>query len=80
MVKKVDIYGKQAKKVTSNFRTSGCRACITPIDCRKPRNQNSVLAAGQIDTRGDRDGASPASSRAWTISATPTTLRPSIAR
>ena len=56
MVKKVDLYGKQAKKVYVEFSHQRLAALgITPIMIAESlRNQNSVLAAGQIDTRGDR--------------------------
>ena len=56
MVKKIDIYGKQAKKVYVEFSHERLAALgITPIMIAESlRNQNSVLAAGQIDTRGDR--------------------------
>jgi multidrug efflux pump subunit AcrB len=56
MVKKVDIYGKQAKKVYVEFSHQRLAALgITPVMIAESlRNQNSVLAAGQVDTRGDR--------------------------
>jgi multidrug efflux pump subunit AcrB len=56
MVKKVDIYGKQAKKVYVEFSHQRLAALgITPLLIAESlRNQNSVLAAGSIDTRGDR--------------------------
>ncbi|HSD42823.1 MAG TPA: efflux RND transporter permease subunit [Burkholderiales bacterium] len=56
MVKKVDIYGKQAKKVYVEFSHQRLAALgITPLQIAESlRNQNSVLAAGSIDTRGDR--------------------------
>ena len=56
MVKKVDIYGKQAKKVYVEFSHQRLAALgITPLMIAESlRNQNSVLAAGSIDTRGDR--------------------------
>jgi multidrug efflux pump subunit AcrB len=56
MVKKVDIYGKQAKKVYVEFSHQRLAALgITPILIAESlRNQNSVLGAGSIDTRGDR--------------------------
>jgi multidrug efflux pump subunit AcrB len=55
-VKKVDIYGKQAKKVYVEFSHQRLAALgITPLQIAESlRNQNSVLAAGSIDTRGDR--------------------------
>ncbi|HEY2164065.1 MAG TPA: efflux RND transporter permease subunit, partial [Gemmatimonadaceae bacterium] len=56
MVKKVDIYGKQAKKVYVEFshqRLAGLG--ITPIMIAESlRNQNTVLASGQVDTNADR--------------------------
>src|SRR5512145_3287649 len=56
MVKKVDIYGKQAKKVYVEFSHQRLAALgITPLQIAESlRNQNSVLPAGSIDTRGDR--------------------------
>ena len=56
MVKKVDIYGKQAKKVYVEFSNERLAALgITPLAIAESlRNQNSVLASGQIDTHGDR--------------------------
>ena len=56
MVKKVDIYGKQAKKVYVEFSHQRLAALgITPIMIAESlRNQNAVNATGQIDTRGDR--------------------------
>jgi multidrug efflux pump subunit AcrB len=56
MVKKVDIYGKQAKKVYVEFSHQRLAALgITPVMIAESlRNQNSVLAAGQVDTKGDR--------------------------
>ena len=56
MVKKVDIYGKQAKKVYVEFSHQRLAALgITPLAIAESlRNQNSVLASGSIDTRGDR--------------------------
>ena len=56
MVKKVDIYGKQAKKVYVEFSNERLAALgITPLMIAESlKNQNSVLAAGQIDTRSDR--------------------------
>ena len=56
MVKKVDIYGKQAKKVYVEFSHQRLAALgITPIMIAESlRNQNAVHATGQIDTRGDR--------------------------
>ncbi len=56
MVKKVDIYGKQGKKVYVEFSHQRLAALgITPIMIAESlRNQNSVIHAGSIDTRGDR--------------------------
>jgi multidrug efflux pump len=56
MVKKVDIYGKQAKKVYIEFSNERLAALgITPLMIAESlRNQNSVLASGQVDTNGDR--------------------------
>jgi multidrug efflux pump len=56
MVKKVDIYGKQAKKVYIEFSNERLAALgITPLQIAESlRNQNSVLASGQVDTHGDR--------------------------
>jgi multidrug efflux pump subunit AcrB len=56
MVKKVDIYGKQAKKVYVEFSHQRLAALgITPIMIAESlRNQNAVHATGQVDTRGDR--------------------------
>jgi multidrug efflux pump subunit AcrB len=56
MVKKIDIYGKQAKKVYVEFSHQRLAALgITPLAIAESlRNQNSVLAAGSIDTQGDR--------------------------
>jgi multidrug efflux pump len=56
MVKKVDIYGKQVKKVYVEFSHQRLAALgITPVMIAESlRNQNSVLASGQVDTKGDR--------------------------
>ena len=56
MVKKIDIYGKQGKKVYVEFSNERLAALgITPLQIAESlRNQNSVLASGQIDTHGDR--------------------------
>src|SRR6185295_9985504 len=56
MVKKVDIYGKQAKKVYVEFSNERLAALgITPLLIAESlRSQNMVLASGQIDTRSDR--------------------------
>jgi multidrug efflux pump len=56
MVKKVDVIGKQAKKVYIEFSNERLAALgITPLMIAESlRNQNSVLASGQVDTNGDR--------------------------
>ena len=56
MVKKVDIYGKQAKKVYVEFSHERLAALgITPLMIAESlRNQNAMLASGQIDTTSDR--------------------------
>ncbi len=56
MVKKVDVIGKQAKKVYVEFSNERLAALgITPLMIAESlKNQNSVLAAGQIDTQSDR--------------------------
>jgi len=56
MVKKIDIHGKQAKKVFVEFSHERLAALgITPLMIAESlTNQNSLLAAGSIDTRGDR--------------------------
>jgi len=56
MVKKVDLYGKQAKKLYVEFSHERLAALgITPLMIAESlRNQNSVLPAGSIDTQGDR--------------------------
>ena len=56
MVKKIDIYGKQAKKVHVEFSHQRLAALgITPLQIAESlRSQNSVLSSGSIDTRGDR--------------------------
>jgi multidrug efflux pump len=56
MVKKVDIYGKQAKKVYVEFSNERLAALgITPLAIAESlRSQNSVLASGSIDTKADR--------------------------
>ena len=56
MVKKIDIYGKQAKKVYVEFSHQRLAALgITPLAIAESlRNQNSVLASGSIDTSSDR--------------------------
>jgi multidrug efflux pump subunit AcrB len=52
MVKKVDIYGKQAKKVYVEFSNERLAALgITPLQIAESlRSQNMVLASGQVDT------------------------------
>jgi len=56
MVKKVDLYGKQAKKVYVEFSHQRLAALgITPVQIAESlRSQNSVLASGSIDTASDR--------------------------
>ncbi|MBV8033038.1 MAG: efflux RND transporter permease subunit [Betaproteobacteria bacterium] len=56
MVKKVDLYGKQAKKVYVEFSHQRLAALgITPLMIAESlRNQNSIVPAGSIDTQGDR--------------------------
>jgi len=56
MVKKVDLYGKQAKKVYVEFSNERLAALgITPLMIAESlRNQNALEAAGQIDTSTDR--------------------------
>jgi multidrug efflux pump len=56
MVKKVDIYGKQARKIYVEFSHERLAALgITPIVIAESlKSQNSLDAAGSIDTRGDR--------------------------
>ncbi|HSC07807.1 MAG TPA: efflux RND transporter permease subunit [Steroidobacteraceae bacterium] len=56
MVKKVDLYGKQAKKVYVEFSHHRLAALgITPLAIAESlTNQNSVLASGFVDTPGDR--------------------------
>jgi multidrug efflux pump len=56
MVKKVDIFGKQDKRVYIEFSTHRLAALgITPeMIAESLRGQNSVLSAGSIDTRSDR--------------------------
>ena len=56
MVKKVDIYGKQAKKIYVEFSHERLAALgITPLAIAESlKNQNSLLASGSIDTRTDR--------------------------
>ncbi len=56
MVKKVDLYGKQAKRIYVEFSHQRLAALgITPLMIAESlRNQNALLAAGQVDTRSDR--------------------------
>ena len=56
MVKKVDLYGKQAKKVYVEFSHERLAALgITPdMIAESLRNQNSLVPAGSVDTNGDR--------------------------
>ncbi|MGZ8982255.1 MAG: efflux RND transporter permease subunit, partial [Burkholderiaceae bacterium] len=56
MVKKIDIYGKQAKKVYIEFSHQRLAALgITPLMIAESlRNQNSVHASGSVDTANDR--------------------------
>jgi len=56
MVKKVDIYGKQAKKVYVEFSNERLAALgITPLQIAESlHNQNAVEASGQVDTATDR--------------------------
>jgi len=56
MVKKVDIYGKQEKKVYVEFSNERLAALgITPLMIGESlRNQNAIEAGGQIDTSSDR--------------------------
>ncbi len=56
MVKKVDVYGKQAKKVYVEFSNERLAALgITPLMIAESlHNQNSLLASGQVDTHTDR--------------------------
>jgi multidrug efflux pump subunit AcrB len=56
MVKKVDIYGKQVKKIYVEFSHERLAALgITPAAIAESlHNQNTVIPAGSIDTSGDR--------------------------
>src|ERR1700757_658764 len=56
MVKKVDVYGKQAKKVYVEFSNERMAALgITPLMIAESlRNQNALEASGQIDTNTNR--------------------------
>jgi multidrug efflux pump subunit AcrB len=56
MVKKVDLYGKPSKKIYVEFSHQRLAALgITPLAIAESlTNQNSLLAAGSVDTRSDR--------------------------
>ncbi|VVO31306.1 efflux RND transporter permease subunit [Pseudomonas fluorescens] len=56
MVKKIDVVGKQAKRVYVEFSHERLAALgITPLAIAESlKSQNAMLPAGQIDTRGDR--------------------------
>jgi len=56
MVKKIDVYGKQAKKVYVEFSNERLAALgITPLMIAESlRNQNAIEASGQVDTDSDR--------------------------
>ncbi|MBV9892075.1 MAG: efflux RND transporter permease subunit, partial [Rhizobacter sp.] len=56
MVKKVDIYGKQAKRVYVEFSNERLAALgITPLQIAESlRSQNAVQASGSVDTATDR--------------------------
>jgi multidrug efflux pump len=56
MVKKVDVIGKQAKRMYVEFSHERLAALgITPLAIAESlKSQNAMLPAGQIDTRGDR--------------------------
>ncbi|KNH47630.1 efflux RND transporter permease subunit [Pseudomonas lini] len=56
MVKKIDLIGKQAKRVYVEFSHERLAALgITPLVIAESlKSQNALLPAGQIDTRGDR--------------------------
>jgi multidrug efflux pump subunit AcrB len=56
MVKKVDIYGKQAKKVYVEFSNERLATLgITPLQIAESlRNQNAIAASGSVDTATDR--------------------------
>ena len=56
MVKKIDLYGKQAERIYVEFSHERLATLgITPAAIAESlRSQNSVLAAGSIDTRTDR--------------------------
>jgi multidrug efflux pump subunit AcrB len=56
MVKKVDVIGKQAKRVYVEFSHERLASLgITPLAIAESlKSQNAMLPAGQVDTRGDR--------------------------
>ncbi|MHC8367242.1 efflux RND transporter permease subunit [Pseudomonas sp. ZT5P21] len=56
MVKKIDLIGKQAKRIYVEFSQERLAALgITPLTIAESlKSQNAMLPAGQIDTRGDR--------------------------
>jgi multidrug efflux pump len=56
MVKKIDLIGKQAKRVYVEFSHERLAALgITPLAIAESlKSQNAMLPAGQIDTHGDR--------------------------
>ncbi|RON09093.1 multidrug transporter AcrB [Pseudomonas brassicacearum] len=56
MVKKIDVIGKQAKRVYVEFSHERLAALgITPLAIAESlKSQNALLPAGQIDTHGDR--------------------------
>ncbi|WP_095053418.1 efflux RND transporter permease subunit [Pseudomonas sp. Irchel s3b2] len=56
MVKKIDLIGKQAKRIYVEFSHERLAALgITPLAIAESlKSQNVMLPAGQIDTRGDR--------------------------
>lgn len=56
MVKKIDVIGKQAKRIYVEFSHERLAALgITPLAIAESlKSQNALLPAGQIDTRGDR--------------------------
>lgn len=56
MVKKVDVIGKQAKRIYVEFSHQRLAALgITPLAIAESlKSQNAMLPAGQIDTQGDR--------------------------
>jgi len=56
MVKKVDLIGKQAKRIYVEFSHERLASLgITPLAIAESlKSQNAVLPAGQVDTQGDR--------------------------